>query len=333
MTQERLVAVSYPADEEFTRINTEVLAGDARVVHTYDAGDAQRAQALRRAEVLLAWDLAEEVAAEALREAGQLRFVQLLSAGVDAVDFSALPGHLMYASNAGAYAGAVSEHVLAMTLSLAKRLPQRHAALAASRFDKWAPALLLDGAICGILGFGGIGTATARLMRAFGARIYAVNRSGRTSEPVEFAGTLADLDEVLQAADVLVISLPLTLGTRGLLGRRELALMKPAAIVVNVARGPIIDQGALYEHLRTHPEFCAGIDTWWAEPTGDGPFRTDYPFFGLPNVIGSPHNSSIVPGTMYSAARLAAENARRYLRGEAVTGVIHRADYVAVRHA
>ena len=105
--------------------------------------------------------------------------------------------------------------------------------------------------------------------------------------------------------------------------------MKPAAILVNVARGTIVDQGALYEHLRTHPQFGAGIDTWWKEPADDAPFRTDYPFFELPNMIGSPHNSSIVPGTMLSGARLAAENVRRYLRGEAVTGVIRRAEYPA----
>jgi len=165
-------------------------------------------------------------------------------------------------------------------------------------------------------------------MRAFGARIYAVNRTGRSSEPAEFVGTLADLDRVLAAADVLVISLPLTLATRGLLGSRELSLMKPAAIVVNVARGPIIDQRALYEHLSTHPQFSAGIDTWWDEPAADGAFRADYPFFDLPNVLGSPHNSSIVPGTMLGAARLAAQNVRRYLRGEAVTGVVRRDDYV-----
>jgi phosphoglycerate dehydrogenase-like enzyme len=141
-------------------------------------------------------------------------------------------------------------------------------------------------------------------------------------------GTLADLDQVLAVADVLVISLPLTLATRGLIGQRELALLKPTAIVVNVARGAIIDQRALYQHLRAHPQAGAGIDTWWDEPAGDAQFRTDYPFFELPNLIGSPHNSSIVEGTMLSAARLAAQNVRRYLRGEAIRGVVNRADYV-----
>ena len=329
MVGERLVAVSYPVDQEYTKVNSEILGDDAEIVRTYELDAAGRARALRDADALLAWDLAEEIPAGALQRAGRLRFVQLLSAGVDAVDFTALPERLTVACNAGAYAGAMSEHVLAMTLSLAKHLPQRHAALAAGRYDKWLPALVLDGSVCGILGFGGVGAATARLMRAFGARIHAVNRTGRTSEPVEFVGTLADLDQVLAAADVLVVSLPLTLATRGLLGKRELSLMKPAAIMVNVARGAIIDQRALYEHLSTHPQFSAGIDTWWDEPAGEGPFRTDYPFFDLPNVLGSPHNSSIVPGTMLEAARLAAQNVRRHLLGEAVTGVVRRADYQA----
>jgi phosphoglycerate dehydrogenase-like enzyme len=326
MARERLVAVSYPVDEDHVRINSEIL--DAEVAYTYELDDAHRMEVLRRAEVLVAWDLSREVPAGALAKASGLRLVQLLSAGVDAIEFSVIPDRLVIASNAGAYAGAMSEHVLAMTLSLAKRLPQRHAAMAAGRYDKWEPLLTLDGATCGILGFGGIGTATARLMRAFGARIHAINRTGRTSEPVEFAGTLADLDQVLAAADVLLVALPLTLATRGLLGKRELALMKPNAILVNVARGAIIDQGALYDHLRAHPQFGAGIDTWWDEPTGDALFRTDYPFFDLPNLIGSPHNSSIVAGTMLSAAGVAAWNVRRYLQGDEVKGVVRRSDYV-----
>jgi phosphoglycerate dehydrogenase-like enzyme len=329
MGPQRLVAVSYPVDDDFRRVNAGVLAGEAGLVFTHDLPPGERAGALRDAEALLAWDLPAELPAGALRGAARLRFAQLLNAGVDSVDFSGFPEGLTVASNAGAYAGPIAEHVMAMTLSLAKRLPQRHAALAAGRFEKWLPSLVLDGAVCGILGFGGIGIATARLMRAFGARIHALNRTGETSEPVEFLGTLAELDRVLAAADVLVVSLPLTRATRELIGARELSLMKPAAILVNVARGAIIDQAALYEHLRAHPDFSAGIDTWWHEPAGGEPFHTGYPFFALPNIIGSPHNSSIVPGIMLSAARVAAGNVLRYLRGEKVTGLVRRSDYVA----
>lgn len=328
MARERLVAVSYPADSEFTRINTEVLDGRARVVFLHGRPAGERQQALAQADALICWNLRRELPPDAWPETPRLRFVQLLSAGADALDFAAIPPRLVLASNVGAYAEPIAEHVLAMTLALARRLPQRHAGLARGEFNQWQPLLTLDGAVCAVLGFGGIGSATARLMRPFGARIHAVNSSGVTSEPVDFAGTLADLDRVLAAADVLVIALPLTKATRGLLGARELALMKPTAILVNVSRAAIVDEGALYAHLRGHPEFCAGIDTWWHEPTPDSGFATGYPFFDLPNLIGSPHNSGIVPGVLVSAARRAATNVRRFLDGEPVTGVIRREDYL-----
>lgn len=331
MTKERLVAVSYPADDDYARINSEVLGSDATIVSTFQMDDEQRAATIRSAEAVIVWDLPEEIPPGVLATTPPPNFLQLLSAGVDAVDFAALPEGLRVAGNAGAYAGPMSEYVLAMALSLAKRLPQHHAAMAAGRFDKWVASQVLDGAICAILGFGGIGIATARLMKAFGVRVHAVSRTGTATEPAEVVTTLAGLDQVLATADIVVICLPLTLATRGLIGARELALMKPDAILVNVARAAIVDQQALYEHLRANPGFRAGIDTWWEEPTGDAPFRADYPFFDLPNLLGSPHNSSIVPGTMLGAARAAAENVRRYLRGEHVTGLVRRADYVADR--
>lgn len=331
MTSKRLVAVSYPADDDYAKINSDVLGDDATIVNTFGLDDEHRAEAIRRADAVVAWELPKEIPRGVLTTTPRPAFLQLLSAGVDAVDFAALPADLLVAGNAGAYAGPMSEYVLAMTLSLAKGLPQRHAAMATGRFDKWVPAQVINGLTCAILGFGGIGTATARLMKAFGVRIHAVSRTGQASEPADVATTLADLDQVLTVADIVVICLPLTRATRGLIGARELALMKPNAILVNVARAAIVDQKALYDHLRANPGFRAGIDTWWKEPTGDAPFRPDYPFFDLPNVLGSPHNSSIVPGTMLSGARGAAENVRRYLRGEEVTGLVRRADYVAER--
>ena len=327
MAREALVAVSYPADDEFAQINTDVLDGSARVAFLHGRTGDEVREVLRQADVLVGWHLSQELPAGALDDSPRLRFVQLLSAGADAVDYAALPERLMLASNVGAYAQPMAEYVMAVTLALARRLPQRHAEMARGEFGMWKPVLTLDGAVCGILGFGGIGKATGRLMRAFGARIHGVNTSGRTDEAADFIGTLADLDRVLAAADVLVIALPLTRATRGLIGARELALMKPAAIVVNVGRAAIVDERALYEHLRDHPDFCAGLDAWWHEPGPGSAFATEYPFFGLPNMIGSPHNSGVTDGALELGARMAAENVRRFLRGENVTGVVRREEY------
>jgi glycerate dehydrogenase len=214
-----------------------------------------------------------------------------------------------------------------MALALMKRLPQNNAKLAAGVWDQ-SSTRWVSGAVWGILGFGGIGTAVGRLVRALGGRVHGLNASGRSDEPAEFVGTLDDLDVVLAAADVVVISLPLTRRTRALIGRRELELMKLSATMVNVARGAIVSEAALYDHLRSHPEFSAAIDAWWVEPFGAGEFRVDHPFFELPNLLGSPHNSGLVPGILKEATTRAATNILRFLRGEQVTGLVRAEDYV-----
>lgn len=328
MAREAVVAVSYLVDDEFRQINSGILADAASVRFLAGRPEAEFRETMREADVLIGWHLTQELPAGILRDCPRLRFIQLLSAGADSVDFTAIPDGLLLAGNVGAYAAPMAEYVMAVTLALARRLPQRHLELARGEFGMWKPVLTLDGAVCAILGFGGIGRAAARLMRPFGARIHAVNTSGRTSEQVEFAGTLADLDRVLAAADVLLVSLPLTRATRGLIGARELALMKPQAILVNVGRAAIVDERALYERLRDQPDFCAGIDAWWQEPAPGSEFSTGYPFFSLPNVIGSPHNSGVTDGALQTGARRAAENVCRFLRGEPVIGVARREDYL-----
>jgi glycerate dehydrogenase len=325
-----VVVVTFSPPPEMRDALREPLESVADITYLPDLGADDRAAALASAQAVITWFMASELGEpaelEALRSVG---LVQLLSAGADRVPFDRLPPGLPVASNAGAYSDRMAEHVLAMALALAKRLPQNHAALARGEFDQQTLNLAIRGSVVGVLGFGGIGQASAELFRALGAQIHAINRSGRTDVPVDAIGTLDDdLDAVLAAADVVVISLPLTRATDGLIGERELSLMKPGAILVNVARAAIVDEDALYDHLCANPSFAAGIDAWWEEPRGDERFKPRRPFLELPNVIGSPHNSAITAGSLADAARRAAANVARHLGGEPVENLVDRADYV-----
>ncbi len=316
-----VVLVTAPLKPEAMSALTEELGGDADVRSIEEASDA---------EILIGWRPMQEIrdSTGGGADPSRVRFIQLLSAGADHLSWDDIPDDVAVAGNVGAYAEPMAEHVLAMTLAIAKRLPVKHAAMARGEYPRGPASRSLDGAACGVLGFGGIGRACARLLRGVGMRIHAVNSSGRTDEPVAWAGTLGQLDEVLRAADVLVIALPLTRRTRGLIGAEELAAMKPDAILVNVARAAIVEEDALFEHLRTHPDFSAAIDVWWDEPRRDEPFRPRRPFLDLQNVLGSPHNSGIVPGIEVVAARMAARNVLRFLRGEPVAGMMRRLDYL-----
>ncbi len=291
--------------------------------------EGRRGEALASAEAVLAWVLGAELRPDELAQLGSGALIQLISAGVDRVPFDQIPDGVAVASNAGAYAEPMAEHVLALALALAKRLPQEHAALARGVFDQETPTRSIRGSLVGILGFGGIGQASARLFQALGAHVRAINRSGRTDATVDQIGTMEDLDALLREADILVVSLPLTRATDGLIGRRELSLMKRDAILVNVARAAIIDEDALYEHLERYPSFSAGIDAWWQEPRGQGAFATRRPFLELPNVIGSPHNSAMIAGSLTESAARAADNVARHLRGEPVRNLVDRSDYLA----
>jgi len=305
------------------------LDGVAEVTYLSEAGEGRREAALASADAVMAWMLDAELRPEELAHLGSTGLIQLLSAGVDQVPFDQIPDGVPVASNAGAYAEPMSEHVLALALALAKRLPQNHAALVRGVFDQQTPTRSIHGSLVGVLGFGGIGQASARLFQALGAHVHAINRSGRTDATVDRIGKIEDLDALLGAADIVVVSLPLTRATDGLIGRRELSLMKPDGILVNVARAGIIDEDALYEHLERNPSFSAGIDAWWQEPRGQRAFATRQPFLALPNVIGSPHNSAIVAGSLTEAAAHAADNVARHLRGEPVRNLVNPSDYVA----
>lgn len=327
MTATRILATfrTDPGERELLHDTFDEDATEVRFLE--DADENERADWVRAADVVIAFNFPREIRDEEVPLLENARLLQLASAGASHVPYDQLPESLAVASNVGAYAEPMAEHTMAMALSLAKRLHINHDKLKHGDFNQRDLNVSLRGGVCGILGFGGIGRETARLMRGLDMAIQAINRRGETDEPVEFIGTLNDLERVLRASDVVVISLPLTVETEGLIGERELGWMKDDAILINVARGAIVDEHALYEHLRTHPEFMAGIDTWWAEPRSHGEFRTETPILQLPNVLGSPHNSPFVPGFLVDALRQAAENVQRFLAGDPIRGRVNPEDY------
>ncbi|HEX3398699.1 MAG TPA: NAD(P)-dependent oxidoreductase [Acetobacteraceae bacterium] len=310
------LVVIYELEGGGRQIVADAMAGAADVVYLADLDDAGRAGALRKADAVLARTTRElrqgEIAL--LKDA---RLVQFINAGIDFVPLADMPAGVQVATNGGAYAEPMAEHALAMALAAAKRLLVEHGALARGEFNQFARNRMLAGGVCGILGFGGIGIATARLARGIGMRVHAINRRGRSEEPTDWIGTPDRLDALLESSDLLVICTPLTPATLGLIGAPQLARMKDDAILVNVARGEIVDERALYERLVAFPKFTACIDAWWIEPIRHGTFRMDQPFMTLPNVIGSPHNSAAaISGMGAVGLQRAVANIRRALAGE-----------------
>lgn len=317
------ITVTYHATDEEKSVIYDILAGE-NLFFLQDVKDIKEKQKiLLETDILLSWNPTLELKDIEINVLQNLQFVQLLSAGYDHLNFNYFSKKTIIASNQGAYAKPMAEHALAMILALAKKLTKYHNLLSKGVFDQLnSVTRYIHGSNLGIIGYGSIGKETAKLMQPFDVNVYAINTSGKTDDDIAFIGTLQDLDIVLKNSDILLISIPLNKETQALIGKRELELMKSDAILINVARGDIIIEKDLYEHLRTHPEFSAGIDAWWVEPFKYGKFEIHYPFFELTNFIGSPHNSSVVPNSLIDGAKQAAINVKRFINKEVIKGLI-----------
>jgi phosphoglycerate dehydrogenase-like enzyme len=264
--------------------------------------------------------------------AKRLRLVQVPGAGLDRIDRSALPPGTWLANVHGHETG-IAEYVLGAMLALSRSFGRLDAGLRAGRWEsQWAPGVPpppvwpeLAGKTLGILGYGRIGQAVARRARAFDMAVWAMRRSVTRSatEGLAFLGGPDALDEILRQADYLVITLPLTDATRGLLGEREFRLMKPSAILINVARAGIIEEEALYRALAERTIAGAALDVWYRYPTGPAPnLPSCLPFHELPNVLMTPHVSGWTEGMLEARAKLIAENIERTMQGEPPVNLI-----------
>jgi phosphoglycerate dehydrogenase-like enzyme len=268
---------------------------------------------------------------ERVQKMKRLKFIQTLWAGVDSLNFADVPDHVLVCGNVGGFSEPIAEHVFGMILSLARNLLKHDRELTEGYFDRSEKGIFLKGKNICILGTGGIGQAVARLAKAFGMTTLGINTTGKSVQYFDKTGHVSALDSFLMDSQFVVIAMPLTVHTKNLFDSRRLNLLTQNSILVNVGRGKIIDEKALYDYLLAHPTVKVGTDVWWKYPRKEEKFSQDYPFFELPNFMGSPHNSNDVPESDDIALENAFENIERYLRNETPRGIAKREDYVDLR--
>jgi phosphoglycerate dehydrogenase-like enzyme len=304
------------------------LAVPCEFVHA-DEQDAPRV--LRDVDVLVTLAFTGAMGAAA----GRLRLIQVPGAGLDRIDRSAIPAGTALANVHGHERG-IAEYVLGAMIALGRDFARLDTSLRAGRWDsQWAPGVPpppvwpeLAGRTLGILGYGGIGQAVARRARAFEMGVCAIRRDVARSAGDDLAllGTMERLPEVLERADYLVITLPLTPEARGLLGEAQLARLKRTAILVNVSRAQIVDEDALYRALAGRTLAGAALDVWYRYPSAPGPLLPSArPFHELPNVLMTPHVAGWTDGMLEARASLIAENIRRTACGEPPANLVHTA--------
>jgi phosphoglycerate dehydrogenase-like enzyme len=297
--------------------------GDHTAPVTRTPGQAAEWAALV-AEAEVMFDLDRASGGDLPRQVPRLRWVQLSSSGVGQLVARIGLGDspVVVTNAAGVHATPLAEFVLFAMLYFAKRMPR---VLADQRRRHWERFALdtLPGKTLGVVGLGRVGRAIARLARAVGLRVVAIRRTvdaGASDAPdVDAVYPLAGLGTLLAESDYVALIVPFTRETAGLLGERELALMKPGAVLINIARGQLVDEAALIDALRSGRLGGAALDVFATEP-----LPADSPLWAMSNVLVTPHSMSTALEENEVLVELFCDNLRRYLAGQALRNVFDR---------
>jgi phosphoglycerate dehydrogenase-like enzyme len=304
------------------------LLGDGWDVSGYASQDDVPDDVAARAEFVVA--ALAPVGEALLRRAPKLRLVQAPSHGFEHIDLDAARAAgvpVATIASSGAEAHTVAEWAILTAGAASRRLVAGHDALRAGRFanveQMQAGLFELAGKTIGIVGFGRIGREVAKRARAFDMQVVYAD-AARAPDDVEqqYGATFCALDELLARADVVTLHVPATASTNGLIGAREFDLMKREAVLVNTARGSVVDRGALVGALRSRRIRAAALDVFDPEPPAP-----DDPLLALDNVVLSPHLAGVTAESLLRILIAACENCRRVARGEqphdVITGDAH----------
>lgn len=262
-----------------------------------------------------------------LNKAKRLRVVSNMAVGVDNIDVAACTRRGIPVGNTpGVLTEATADLTLALLLSAARRLPEASADAREGRWTTWTPTAWLgadlNGATLGIVGLGRIGLAVATRAKAFRMKIVYASRNANSEAEQTLGATRLSLEDLLRQSDFVSLHVPFSAETRHLMNERTLRLMKPTAILINAARGGVVDTAALHHALSEGWIAGAALDV-----TDPEPLPADHPLYRLPNCLIAPHIGSATRGARRRMAELACENLLAGLEGRRLTNCVNREVY------
>jgi phosphoglycerate dehydrogenase-like enzyme/maleate cis-trans isomerase len=296
---------------------TRRLAGQADIRPVFDTPALR--EVINDADAVFVWDFCGTQLRDAWGAATRVRWVHVASAGVDPLLFPELRDSSVVVTNSrGVFDQAIAEFVLGAVLAFAKDLP---ATLALQREHTWRhrETRLVAGSTALVVGAGSIGRAAAGLLRAAGCRVVGIARATRDDPAFDRVAAVADFGSELPDADYVVVAAPLTEQTRGLVGAEAFKRMKPTAVLINVGRGPIVDEDALLAALDAGQVAGAVLDVF-----GEEPLPTGHPFWDHPRIIVSPHMCGDFQGYTNTLVDLFVDNFTAWRSGRPLRNVVDK---------
>lgn len=298
------------SEETLRSLAGRILGPQAELV-CYSSRAVDRDELIRRGEGADVIAVANQpLPAEVMEQYRDLKLLTVAFTGVDHIPLEVCRKNGVTVCNCAGYStAAVAELVFGMVISLYRRLPSCDAAVRRGGTREGLVGFELYGKTFGVVGTGAIGQRVAAIAKAFGCRVLAYSRTRRPETGLAYVS----LPELLRESDIVSLHVPLSEETRGMIGKEELAMMKPAALLINTARGPVVDCTALAQALCRGTIAGAGVDVFETEP----PLPPEHPLFSAPNLIAAPHVAFATAEALEKRAAIALENIRCWMEGTA----------------
>jgi phosphoglycerate dehydrogenase-like enzyme len=320
--------VLVPYSDTLVKIMKDIIGDEAEVIQSEGTVESMLEKG-GDAEVLLSG----RVSGEFIKKATNLRMIQSFGAGIDKIDMEAVrEKEDLIVCNSHVNSAEVAEYAISLLFAVAKHLvPSDRELRVGNWIHRWGGPvhnLEIRGKKTLIVGLGHIGVDIAKRLRSFGVTITAATFSGESkhSDLVDNTVNIKKVRPEVEDSDFIILSLPLTEESAGLVDREFLSWMKPTSVLVNISRGQIVDEQALYDVLKEKQIHGAGIDVWWRYPSewrGTAVPPADIPFHELDNIVISPHRAAYSENIRQELNQFAGENILRFIRGETPLNIIN----------